>query len=428
MSGGVEGALEAFTGAAGKVAKRAVSPLATTTAKTAIRKGLIKTALSDGAGEFIEEGLSEVIDPYLQRLTGVNKEAENATLNEIVYAGLVGFVSGGISSGVGGGVSSARNLKRGAAIQSEGKADIRIQNAERLVLSASQAQDISTVAEPIRSLMGSITAYNSMENKNSVRGKMLLGEIDRTAAFVEMSAGVEESRQRIIENAEQVATLAQQRGQNITADQIRSDSQLLTNLAIEDFAGQLISEPIDVTSNKTMSESDYQSWTDSLDADTKTETSRALGVDMDSAGYYEVMRAIQSYKPDTTVEPATKAQTAIERAQAEFTAKAQEDSVLEITPDKAVRKQYEQLPDKIRLNDGETKIYRADNGNVIAVKREGEGYIVAGDGADGKGIGRTARAVTEAELDNVITSLSRADFTRPAPKKKDRKESRRKGA
>ena len=109
LSGLLEGGLEAATGAAGKVAGRIASPLAKTTAKTAVRQGILKTMIKDGAGEFIEESISTFIDPYLQRGLKIDENAENATMQEILYSGMVGFTSGAI---LGGGSTAITNTQK----------------------------------------------------------------------------------------------------------------------------------------------------------------------------------------------------------------------------------------------------------------------------------------------------------------------------
>ncbi len=106
-SGVTELALEKATGGVGKIAgaikgtaKGAAKGASKSVAKSAVRSGVLKTMWDTGKGEFVEESLSEFIDPYLQRAT-IDPNAKNASAQEILRAGMVGFVSGAVG-GVGG--------------------------------------------------------------------------------------------------------------------------------------------------------------------------------------------------------------------------------------------------------------------------------------------------------------------------------------
>jgi len=107
-SGGVEFGLEAVTGGVGGTAVKSLSKLL---GKTAVKetseavaktgaKGLVKTTLKEigkgAAGEFAEEATSTAIDPLLQRISGVDPEAEAASFGDIFYSGAVGAVTGAL--------------------------------------------------------------------------------------------------------------------------------------------------------------------------------------------------------------------------------------------------------------------------------------------------------------------------------------------
>ena len=106
LSGTVEAGLEAVTGGVGGVAstigkavgktatKEAAEALAKQTAKGVVKK-LATSSAKQFASEAFEEGLSEALSPYLQRLT-YDPNAANASIEEIMYAALIGGISGAI--------------------------------------------------------------------------------------------------------------------------------------------------------------------------------------------------------------------------------------------------------------------------------------------------------------------------------------------
>lgn len=111
-SGALEFGLEALTGGAGKAAKNigasitrklgkeAAQSTAKATAKLAGKsfgKSLVLETAKGMAGEAIEEMGSESIDPGLQWLFGIDKNApENLRLRDVAYAGMIGALSGGL--------------------------------------------------------------------------------------------------------------------------------------------------------------------------------------------------------------------------------------------------------------------------------------------------------------------------------------------
>ena len=106
--GAVEGLLESKLGAGVNAAKGIGSAILKKTglnvAESAAKAGgktMLKSVLLDTAkgfaGEFAEEAISEAIDPALLRLYGIDKNAKGS-IGNVLYAGLVGGLSGGIMS------------------------------------------------------------------------------------------------------------------------------------------------------------------------------------------------------------------------------------------------------------------------------------------------------------------------------------------
>lgn len=115
LSGGLEAATEAMFGgitglgkgflntAAGKGVGKLIAKLGTSKAGqvlSALAANPLVKALGDSLGEGVEEGVSAVLSPYLERLT-YNKEAENATVDEVLHDVFVGALTGGVFQGIG---------------------------------------------------------------------------------------------------------------------------------------------------------------------------------------------------------------------------------------------------------------------------------------------------------------------------------------
>lgn len=109
-SGALEFGLEALTGGAGKAAKNigasitrklgkeAAESTAKATAKLAGKsfgKSLVIETAKGMAGEAIEEMGSEIIDPLLQKMFHIDRNAKTS-LRDVAYAGMIGALSGGL--------------------------------------------------------------------------------------------------------------------------------------------------------------------------------------------------------------------------------------------------------------------------------------------------------------------------------------------
>lgn len=240
-SGLVEGGLEGVTGAAGKIGARVAKQTARSTAKNVVRKSLVKDVFTDACGEFVEESLSEIIQPYLERGLKIDENAENATAQEVVYAGLVGFVSGALMSGTTSTAMSARNAARGDNAIKTGKVNEIINEATAISKYVTEAENSKLVLPAFRDMTASLNAYNNMADKTSLLAKTYLGEVQRGIAYVRASAFVQDSRDNIMNNADAIVDWYAKQGQTINADDIRADKDgIATRIAISDVAGKLI--------------------------------------------------------------------------------------------------------------------------------------------------------------------------------------------
>ncbi len=240
-SGLVEGGLEGVTGAAGKIGARVAKQTARSTAKNVVRKSLVKDVFTDACGEFVEESLSEIIQPYLERGLKIDENAENATAQEVVYAGLVGFVSGALMSGTTSTAMSARNAARGDNAIKTGKVNEIISEATAISKYVTEAENSKLVLPAFRDMTASLNAYNNTADKTSLLAKTYLGEVQRGIANVRASAFVQNSRDNIMNNADAIVDWYAKQGQTISADDIRADKDgIATRIAINDVAGKLI--------------------------------------------------------------------------------------------------------------------------------------------------------------------------------------------
>lgn len=142
-SGVLEGGLEKLTGAGSKAAKSVGSAIAKKTGKSAsaaiakqagktFGKTVLKETVKGMAGEFVEEAASELIDPGLQRLFNIDENA-STSLNDVLYAGLVGAVSGGVMTGSASAINYKSAERAGRKIREAGETEATINRAKATV-------------------------------------------------------------------------------------------------------------------------------------------------------------------------------------------------------------------------------------------------------------------------------------------------------
>lgn len=444
LSGTAEGMLENMWGVSGKIASRLGG---TAVAKTAVREGFIKTTLKEGGQEFVEEFLGDVADTVAQKIT-IDPSA-SFNVNDAVHSGVVGFVSGAIGSGISQGAMNAKSESIGKQLAQNGFAEIKastglinkagtrivntgstenvLNNARTLLSSVSDETNSEFLAGNLQQLKGSLDAYDKLADKSGIRGRMLLGEIAQNVAYTQASYGVQESLSNIQENATAIAQALTQQGQNVTAEDIINDKDgIATSLAIQDFSGKLMLDDATYEAMLRQGEtvknmnSQFEAWRSNLTQEQKNAIDTEIGANIDTMTAQEVSNAFESnrerirqevlsrYGVDKFVTEEAKAKYKAQRNALKDIQEWQDklDTINSYEAGKQSRKAIQPLPSEVSLNKGESEIYRAENGNVVAVKRTNEGYFVAVDGADGQALGKTAKAVSESEINDVISSLS----------------------
>lgn len=209
-SGGLEFALEKLTGGIGRASKNLSAAVTRklgresveATAKAAGRsaaslagkvtgKGLAGTVLKETAkgalGEGVEESLSELIDPGLQRLFNIDEDAE-VDFKNVLYAGLVGAVSGGLMTAGPAAINYKSAVKTGREIREKGEAEELVRFARDTVLkaaerkqgkhkAAAEAAKVPTDAGALKRFAGAVNPL-SEARKQTRAGKRVDGIAD----------------------------------------------------------------------------------------------------------------------------------------------------------------------------------------------------------------------------------------------------------
>ena len=247
--GALEGVLESVIGAGGKAAKSLAGGALKSTVKNGVRNGVVKSVLSSAAGEFAEEFATEYASTFFKRAYQIDPNAQYS-LRDAAYAGLVGFVSGGVMSGTTYGISAAVNERNGASIRERGNVNTLLNQANAVSASIPNGKKFRG-DQALDSLRGSLNAYKTLEangKAEGARGNMLLGEMQAAMTQVEVAAQVDDKVQ-IIKNAtdaevEAYAKAASQYlGYEVTPEMIRGDVDgAASSVAIVDFVNNMVRE------------------------------------------------------------------------------------------------------------------------------------------------------------------------------------------
>ena len=271
LSGFTEGAIEGVSTLIGAGTGAAVKGIAKSfgkeVAKSASRQTLLKGIVKGFAGEAFEEGVQAIVEPYYKRMT-YDPNAENATMQEVAYAALVGGLSGALMGGGDVAVRNIRGTSRGNTLVTEGRANDVITTAEQI--SAYQTEN-RTDYETFQVVQNTLNELKTSLEKTggevrTVRQKMLLGTLEQANTSAAFEPIVTASAENIYNNAETVAARLNELGyqdQNgkplqVTAEQIREGiditdaksfrktmsnalktNSVLRTLAVADTVGQI---------------------------------------------------------------------------------------------------------------------------------------------------------------------------------------------
>ena len=265
LSGAMEAATEMLSGGLGGlgeglidkgigklVAKNGTQKVGSLLSKV-ISNSLVK-ALGDSLGEGLEEAVSAAVDPLLQRVT-YNKEAESATLGEVLHDAFVGVLTGGVFQGVGAVANAVGGQKNTASGVEAGNTAVNTNPAEhtpqeQAVIDAYQAEenaelkalfeehhanprrgfsrrDISAVSErqaadAARLLGGNYTGYKNAINSNGVKHILKEhgpdGTVDRSLADLNDAARMG----YVLDNYDGVEVVAYESGEPDLSSEFRT--------------------------------------------------------------------------------------------------------------------------------------------------------------------------------------------------------------
>lgn len=325
----VETLTEMLVGAGGQAAGKLTKAATKGAAKTAVTKAVgnsfakrmvwetAKGALGEGAEEF----LGEYADTFLQRVTGVDKEAQYS-LKDALYSAAVGAVSGGMMTGPASVHAYNSNARRGQALTESGMTDTVIRTAratqqvaqattERFDKNKAANKDKTTedgknrvgqavntykwnrkrkqTADFEEAIRDNLAAWDSLseEKRNSKEGYALLGEIQGNLTFHEINAAIDEALEEVVSLsdeelsalAEQVNSQLQQAGEadgtqrSYTVQDIREDRDgIATQLAALRVIEQLAAEDGTDTGDNEMAQDAPRTAQEATEQDTGTNT------------------------------------------------------------------------------------------------------------------------------------------------------------
>ena len=147
-----------------------------------IGKSAVKVGLADTAGKIVKGGLSEFAEEFiesyaevgLQRALGIDPNA-SVTLQEALYAGAVGFASGGMMAGASSVINHKGMQGVGNRVMKAGETDATIRTAKEITSAFKSNGEIE--AEAVKVLQENLDLWESTKDKTSSQAKMILGNI-----------------------------------------------------------------------------------------------------------------------------------------------------------------------------------------------------------------------------------------------------------
>lgn len=262
LEGGMEGVSSLLGAGTGAVVKRVGASFGKDVAKSAARQTVLKSAVNGFLGEAFEEGVQEFLDPYIQRWTKVDPNAENATIQEIAYASLIGGLSGAIMGGADTSIRNIDSTRAGNKIIAENKTDMVLEQARNIA----EFETINkTGIEQYKYVSKLLDEYNATAEKlqgkaSTIKQKMLLGALQKANTSAVFTNVIAQNASNIINNAEILAERINSYGIKdsngkvitVTAEQLRNGvndkgglasalktNDILRSLAIADTVGKL---------------------------------------------------------------------------------------------------------------------------------------------------------------------------------------------
>lgn len=210
LSGFTEGALEGVSSAlsmgTGQIVNSVTKSFAKETTKTVAKQSVIKTLAKGFIGEAFEEGMSEILDPVWQRMT-YDKNAENATLQEVAYAAFVGGMSGMIMSGGNAAIDSGNSFLKGNSLVGKGL-DTEVMGLSQQLsefegVNHTGDETFQSIAQTYADLAQSLATTDG--KVTTVTQKKLLGDLHRANTVAVFKPMIARSAANIVNNADLIA-------------------------------------------------------------------------------------------------------------------------------------------------------------------------------------------------------------------------------
>ena len=413
LSGATEAALEKVTGGT----ERMIKNLSKNTAKTVVKKSLLKEIGKDFISEAFEEGMSEFLDPYYKRWTQVDPEAKNATWQQVGYSALVGGLSGMLggrfTAGIGSADSAIRATKRGGKIASSPE------QLKNTVETATRVADYETehntgkgIYQHVKGLVEKFKGLDKGNGVVSIGQKRLLGEMERANIALAYEPEVEKSKQKILANPDEFIKAVNEKGlidgtgkpiHIESVEALKNNSELLTHFAVADALGQILrsgNSVYDLVMSKGTTDGIVQAEFRRLqkegNAQQKAAMNETFGIDIDSITYEEFIDKVQSTSRDVMVSK----QTAIK------TRKQAKDAIshaINTNADIGV------LDSNTAFTEG-MSVFKTKDGKYVSVSKQGDSYYLYADG-------NISLPLTKAKLKSTIKALN-GEQTQTKPKKK----------
>lgn len=424
-SGALEGSVETFSDqilgiGSGAVRKAIAGTFGKGVAASVSKETIGKTLGKAFAGEAIEEAVSSFFSPFIARST-YDPNAENATLQEIGYSALVGGLSGLVMGGVGVGINATGNTVRGANISTDAQKTSCLLSLSKDIYDANK-----NFGADIEALDYQRQTYNDLSESlektggriETIRQKMLLGQLERANVGVGLSKAIIKQAANIACNADAVAEsvtkfYSQTNSENkfsVTADELKSGidftstngffktlqgklvkDETFRTLAILQTAGQMTmdadtyaGEVLSGNANETtLSRENWLNFLESkTDARAKNDVIRALGIDPGVATSNDIKNAYSRFVENGGVEKYGNQRQLIKK--------------IEGIPEAEAKNR---LPATIRTQADGIRRY-SQGGADIAIAKTGDEYVIY-DYND-KVI---SRSLSRAEAQNVLNGI-----------------------
>ena len=403
ISGTTEGALEGLTGAAGKVGAKL---FAKQTAKTLAKKGIVKGIISNFAGEAFEEGMSEFLDPYYQRWTKVDPNAENATAQQIGYAALIGGISGALMGGIGDVYGTAKQIVRGSHIAQNSTLTQSTLDTARSF--AKYETEHATGSEAYQYVSNLVNQYDAAKPRTdgslSIAQKRILGQMEAANTVLTFEPIIQRSRANILANAESFVKAINERsvidastGKPFhfnSVEEFTNNKSLVTQFAVADALGQLVMSKdsvYDAVSNKRAGEimqADFRNFQKEATPQQKKSINDLFGIDVDSITYDDFVDKIQTTNSEVLTS---------KKAELSAMSAAKKEIARVINTNEAVA-DANTITDKTAFKDG-ISVFKVSEKTYAGISKTADGkYMLYLDG-------NISHVLTKTELVNAIKAL-----------------------